>query len=178
MPGELHRLGAVAFVAVAGWVGFPDPAGDVRGGAGPDLTAVSVSHDRVSVTFRLRFATAPPLRVSERERWADMVLVAVDVPPRTLRRTSLGWSGADYWAGMHAGERTATVVRAGPRARNTVVGRPPAQVSGHTVTFSVRRALLGNPAWIEVAVAAGREGGGEGSDEAPARVAFHVVLSG
>ncbi|MGZ4389161.1 MAG: hypothetical protein ACXVZL_07255 [Gaiellaceae bacterium] len=56
--------------------------GDVRGGAGPDITSVWVSHTSQAVTFRVRFAKAPPLGASARQRWVDMLLIGIDVPPR------------------------------------------------------------------------------------------------
>lgn len=163
---------------------FPDPVGDVKGGAGPDLTSVSVSHTAAAVTFRLRFATAPPLGVSASERWVDMLLIGIDVPPRGLKRGSQGWAGADYFVGLHGTEKTAVLVKSGTRKnpKSTLLARYTVAVNGRTLSFSVRRRKLGNPVWFEFAVAAGRETSDQnatgGSDEAPARGAFHYRLTG
>ena len=118
MNGVLRRL-ALALLALALGLGastavaatiFRDAAGDVKGGAGPDLTSLSVSHTATAVTFRLRFAQAPPLGVSA-EGWVDMLLVGIDTPPRSLSRTPRGWYGLDYYAGLHGAEQTAVLVR-------------------------------------------------------------------
>jgi hypothetical protein len=55
---------ATALAATA----FPDPVGDVQGGPGPDITSVVVSHTASTVSFRFRFASAPPLGLSARAR--------------------------------------------------------------------------------------------------------------
>lgn len=193
MGERFHRLGVAATVLVLalGLTGlasgagrrFADPAGDVKGGAGPDLTLVSVSHTVSAVTLRFHFATAPPLGVSPKGRWIDMLLVGIDVPPRGLKRAATGWMGLDYYAGLHGMEKTAVLVRASPATRSQparVLARPKVTVSGRTLRFSISRSMLGNPAWIEFAVAAGRETSdqatGGGSDEAPNRGTFHYQL--
>jgi hypothetical protein len=193
MDGRFHRLEVAATLlvvalgsggAVAGaGSGFADPVGDVRGGAGPDLTLVSLSHSASTVTLRVRFAQAPPLRVSVKGRWIDMLLIGIDVPPRSLSRGAHGWTGLDYEAGLHGAETTAVVVRAAPATPSQpgrVVARPSVRVSGRTLSFSIARRTLGDPVWIEVVVAAGREmsgqAGGGGSDEAPNRGTFHYQL--
>lgn len=192
MSGRFHRLGvaAASLVLVLGLGGcgggtgrdFADPAGDVEGGAGPDLTLVSVSHTDSTVTFRFRFAKQPPLAANA-EEGVDMLLAGIDVPPRSLKRGPNGWWGLDYVAGLHGTEKTAVVVKpspAGPSRPSRVLGRPAVTVSGRTLSFSIRRATLGDPAWIELVVAAGRETSGEaaggGGDEAPASGAFHYDL--
>ena len=192
MGARFHRLGVAAGflvlalglgAAVAGaGAGFADPAGDVKGGAGPDLTLVSVSHTASTVTFRFRFAKAPPLGVSAKARWVDMLLAGIDVPPRSLKRTAQGWLGADYYVGAHGTERTAVLIKASshPSRPSKVLARPRITVEQQTLSFTVTRSALGSPAWIELAVAAGRETtdqtSGGGSDEAPARGAFHYQL--
>lgn len=187
----LHRLcivAAPAFVALAVGVSvagagasFPDPAGDVHGGAGPDLTTVSISHTASTVTFAFRFAKAPPLAVGVKERWVDMLLVLIDVPPRSLKQVGREWSGADYYLGTHGREGAGMLVRAPktPSANGRIVARPKAVVSGRTLRFSLRRAALGDPGSVEFVVAAGREtsteaGGGE--DFAPDDGTFHYQL--
>jgi hypothetical protein len=170
---------ATALAATA----FRDPVGDVKGGAGPDITSIVVSHTASTVTFRFRFASAPPLGVSARKGWVDMLLVGIDVPPRSLKRTPHGWVGLDYYAGLHGTQTTAILVKASPTRPSQpggVVARPKVTVRGRTLSFSLGRAKLGNPAWVEFVVAAGRETSGEasggGSDEAPNRGSFRYRL--
>lgn len=112
---------------------FPDPVGDVEGGAGPDIASISVSHTRSTVTFRLRFREAPPLGLNAREGWVDMLLIGIDVPPRGLKRTPNGWMGLDYYAGLHGTDKTAIVVKASPTNSSQprkVVARPKVTISG------------------------------------------------
>lgn len=161
---------------------FPDPVGDVQGGAGPDVTAISVSHTASTLTFRFRFAKAPPLGVSVSERWADMLLVGLDVPPRSLKRTAQGWRGLDFYFGTHGTEQSAMLLKSpkGPSGRGKVLARPPVAVNARTLSVVIARRLLGNPAWVEFVVAVGRETSdqtaGGGSDEAPTHGFFHYQL--
>jgi hypothetical protein len=193
MAGRLLRLEVAAALAVVGFglggagaaeTGFVDPAGDVIGGAGPDLTAIRVSHTASTVTFRIRFAEAPPLRMSVTGQWVDMLLIGIDVPPRSLKRAAHGWFGLDYYTGLHGADSTALVVKTSPARpeRNRVLARPKAIVRGRTLRFSISRKTLGNPAWIEFVVASGREmstqSSGGGGDEAPNRGVFHYELRG
>lgn len=191
MVGRLSQLGvaAAALLLAVGagaapprhGVTFADPAGDASGGPGPDLTAVTLSHTSSTVRFTVRFAKAPPLAASARGRFVDMLLIGIDVPPRGLWRGVDGWTGADYWAGLHGGGSTAVLVRV-PKAPGPArtVARPVVTTAGRTITFSVSRRALGNPRWLELVLAAGREGADEtgGSDEAPNFGVFHYDLSG
>ena len=167
--------------AAAAETSFPDPVGDTRGGPGPDITSVSLSRTSSTVTFRVRFAKAPPLGMSVKEQLVDMLVIGVDVPPRGLKRGPQGWMGADYYAGLHGTQTTAIVVKSSPtKPSQKVVARPNVKVVGRTVSFSISRAALGRPNWIEFVVAAGREASdqasGGGSDEAPSRGVFHYQL--
>jgi hypothetical protein len=189
MRARLHRatLVALAFVlagaaaSVAG-TGFGDPIGDVKRGTGPDITGVFVWHTASTVTFRVRFATAPPLSIGAREGWVDMLLVGIDVPPRGLTRSANGWRGLDYYAGLHGSDNVAMLVKtpAAQTGRGKTLARPRVTRSGRTLTFSLSRRLLGDPAWIEFVLAAGRETAkqtGGGGDEAPNRGTFHYRLN-
>jgi hypothetical protein len=191
MAERPHRLTIVAVLLLALSIGiptalaataFPDPVGDVQGGAGPDITSIAVSHTASTVTFRLRFASAPPLGFNARKRWADMLVIGIDVPPRSLKRGPHGWAGLDYYAGLHGSDRTAIVVKTSPTkpSRRSVLARPTVTVGGRTLSFSIGRSTLGNPAWIEFVAAAGREtsdqANGGGSDEAPNHGTFHYRL--
>lgn len=170
--------GAAKNVAGAG-TSFRDLSGDVQGGAGPDLTRVSVSQTASTVTFGFRFAKAPPLGVNVKKRWVDMLLVLIDVPPRGMKRVAGGWSRPDYFVGSHGTDTTGMLVKAGKTKQSSVIARPKVVVSGRTLSFSVSRSTLGNPAWIEFTVAAGRETSkatGGGSDSAPNSGTFHYAL--
>jgi hypothetical protein len=173
-------VGLGGAVAGAG-TDFSDPVGDVKGGAGPDLALITVSHTSSTVTFRFRFAKAPPLRGSIEGSWIDMLLVGIDVPPRSLKRTAQGWRGAEYYLGTHGTETTGVLVKASsnPSQPGKVLRRPVVTVRGITLVFTVSRRAIGNPAWIEFVAAAGRETSsqaGGGSDEAPSHGTFHYQL--
>ena len=93
---------------------YSDPAGDAT--LGPDVRSVTVSNTSTDVTFRIRFATAPALRVSQRGRWIDMLLIGIDVPPLGPRPIPDGdWLGANFAAGFHgpANDRDARAAREG-----------------------------------------------------------------
>jgi hypothetical protein len=193
MGGRFHRLRVAAALLIVGLAlagaaagaetGFADPVGDVEGGAGPDLPMVSVFHTRSTVTFRFRFAKAPPLGMSVKGRWVDMSLIGIGAPPREVKRGMHGWAGLDFYAGLHGREKTTIVVKTSPTRPSQptrVLARPKVTVSGRTLSFLVSRNTLGDPAWIEFVVAAGREtsdqASGGGSDEAPNRGTFHYQL--
>jgi hypothetical protein len=164
---------------------YSDRAGDVEGGSGPDIVSLKVSNTRTNVTFVVRFAKAPPLRVSAREGWVDMLLIGVDVPPLGPRPITPGgeWRGANFALGTHGPSRTGRMVR--------LTGTIPAEsrrvatfgivVSGSTLTFSIPRRALGNPGWFTFMTAAAREladeGRGGGADFAPARGTFRYALT-
>ena len=162
---------------------YPDRAGDVRGGPGPDITSVTVSNRRTTVTFRIRFAQAPPLRAGTRGGWVDMLLVGVDVPPLGPLPVRPGgeWRGANFALGTHGPSRRGQLVRLGPREHGLVAAFD-VVTRGSTVTFSVPRRALGSPAWFTFSVAAAREtaegGDGGGFDVAPSRGTFRYALTG
>jgi hypothetical protein len=154
-------LGAALFVALAAACGgaswprsYDDPAGDVE--LGPDITSVRVSRTETEVTFALRFATEAPLRVNESERWIDMVLIGVDVPPLGPEPVVPGgeWRGADFALGTHGPSQTGKLVRL--NGRN--VTDFDIVTNGSTLTFSIPSRALGDPGWFTFVVAAAREG--------------------
>jgi len=158
---------------------YPDPVGDVKAGTGPDLVSISISNTHKAITFRVRFANAPPLGISEKEKWVDMLLVAVDVPPRGLKRGSGDWQGIDFALGVHGWGGKGGLVRPGSEER---VWFPVSQ-AGRTLTFTVARRHLGNPAWFDFVATAARETEDESQagarpDYAPARGVFHYRLTG
>lgn len=174
----LFLVSGVAFAATR----YPDRVGDVQGRVGPDLAAITISNTTTAVTFRVRFGKAPPLRVSSRDGWVDMLLIGIDVPPLGPRPTAPGgeWRGADFALGTHGPSRTGVLVRLG-RGVNRRVERFKIVTSGSTLTFSVPRTALGNPAWFTFSVAAAREMDDEpsdrGVDAVPARGTLPYTLT-
>ena len=181
--------------ATTGPTTFRDPVGDVAGGAGPDLVSVTVSNTPADVTFGIRFAEAPPLRVSPSDGWIDMVLVGIDVPPYGPPPTLTGWMGVDYVAGLHGAQRDVRFRRmrvsadgdeqpgataGGAAAAPGRVARLGATVDGATLRFAIPRRLLGDPPSFAFDVATGREGGpvAGGSDSAPSSGTFHYEIAG
>ncbi len=160
---------------------YTDPTGDVNG-AGPDVVAVTVSNTASSVSFRVRFASAPPLRVSSRGKWVDMLLIGIDVPPLGPPPSTPGgeWRGADYALGTHGPSAIGQLVRLGTKATSPPI-RFRIVADGRTLRFSIPRRALGSPRWFKFSVAAAREGesrgGGVGFDVAPARGTLRYELS-
>jgi len=171
---------AMCGLAVAA-TSYRDPGGDVKGGGGPDIISLKVSNTPSTITFRIRFAETPPLRISTRERWVDMLLIGIDVPPLGPRPAAPGgeWRGADFALGTHGPSKTGRLVRLGKRTARVATFE--IVTAGPTVTFSVARRALDNPAWFAFNVAAAREqneGTGGGVDVSPDRGTFRYVLTG
>ena len=177
-----------AFVLLCGIAyaakGYPDRAGDVAGESGPDLVSIGLSNTKASITFRVRFANAPPLRVSARQKWVDMLLIGIDVPPVGPRPVTPGgeWPGANFALGTHGPSKTGQLVRLGNGITRSSrqVGTFRVVTRGATVTFSIPRRLLGSPRWFMFTVATARERdatSGGGIDLAPARGTFRYALT-
>lgn len=162
---------------------YPDRVGDVARGSGPDIVSLTVSNTAERITFRIRFAETPPLRVNARDKWVDMLLLGVDVPPFGPRPVSPGgeWPGADFALGAHGPSATGQLVRLRAKARSPWV-RFRVVTVGSTVMFSIPRASLGDPARFTFSVAAAREAESEstgtGIDLAPDRGTFFYRLTG
>jgi hypothetical protein len=176
----LFLICGVAFAAKS----YPDRVGDVTGGTGPDIASVTVSNTKTKVTFGVRFVKAPPLRVNQREGWIDMLLIGIDVPPLGPRPTIPGgeWRGANFALGTHGPSKTGLMVRLGQGEYRQVASFK-IVTSGSTLTFTIPRRALGNPAWFAFTVAAAREmeeeeATGGGFDIAPARGTFRYALTG
>lgn len=155
---------------------YPDRVGDVRSGTGPDIASVTVSKTKTKVTFDVRFAEAPPLRINQSEGWVDMLLIGVDVPPLGPRPIPGGeWLGANFALGTHGPSKTGLMVRLGQNipVEQRQLGKFKIVTHGSTMTFSIPSRSLGNPNWFTFQVAAAREmvaGEQSGSaDFAPAR---------
>ena len=159
-------LGAALIAALAAACGgrswptsYGDPVGDVD--RGPDLASVRVSNTDAEVTFAVRFASEPPLRVDAEEGWVDMLLIGIDVPPLGPEPVGPGgeWRGADFALGAHGPSTTGALVRIGG-GRVVDVDMV---TTGTTLTFSIPRSALGDPERFTFTVAAAREQGDEGT---------------
>jgi len=176
----------VATGVAAGATTFPDRPNDQTPAAGPDIRSVMLSHTRTTITFRVRFATAPPLRVSTKNSWVDMLLIGIDVPPigPPPRAPGAEWPGADFAWGTHGPSSTALLVRLGSRVAPAggTVATLAVVTRGSTVSVSIRRRALGDPAWFRFSVAAAREAATPqaegGVDLAPDRGTFRYSAAG
>ena len=188
-PGQV--LGAFVLASLSVFVGtalpaktYPDATRDVKGGR-PDIAAVRVSNSTTKITFAFRLTTAPPLRVSARAGWVDMLLLGIDaLPLGPVPVAPEGeWRGADLAAGTHGPSMTGVVVRLPktPGGRSRQLARFPIVTIGSTLTFSIPRSLLGGARWFTFTVAAARESAEESGDGAfdivPARGTLRYVLT-
>lgn len=157
-----------------------DPAGDVTAATGPDVVAVTVERDDETITFRVRFAAAPALKVSEEEGWIDMLLIGIDVPPLGPPPATPGgeWRGADYALGTHGPSERGTLVRLTASASEDEATSEkradiPIETDGATLSLPVPRDELGDPGTLALSIAAAREWT-EAKDE-PAGVTLDIV---
>jgi hypothetical protein len=167
---------AFASTSYADWVG------DVKGGSAPDIASVTLSNSASTITFRIRFVNAPPLSVNAGEKWVDMLLIGIDVPPLGPRPATPGgeWPGANYALGTHGPSSTGQLVRLG-KTHSTRAIAFEIVTRGRTLSFSIPRRALGNPAWFTFEIAAARETegetGGGGVDVTPGRGTHRYQLS-
>ncbi len=150
----------VSGAAASGTVRHRDAVGDVKGGSGPDITAVTALEQAGRIAFRVEFAKAPPLTFSKPRGYTDMLIIGISTTDKTSPKQ------ANWFLGVHGADlKRVSLVRAG---RTGVVRVAPAVVSGRILTLSLDPRRIGNPKAIRFSVAAGREmqaGGGE--DYAP-----------
>jgi hypothetical protein len=149
-----------------------DPAGDVPAATGPDVVGVAVERDDDTITFRVRFATAPPLDLSDQDGWVDMLLIGIDIPPMGAAPVSPGgeWRAADFACGTHGPSASGVLVRlaavrAAPEKRASI----PIETDGATLSLSIPRSELGDPETFAVSIAAARERNEPGDESAGAK---------
>jgi hypothetical protein len=123
---------------------------------------VTVERDDTTITFRVEFADAPPLAVSEEEGWIDMILVGVDVPPPGPAPVAPGgeWPGVDFAFGTHGPSETAMLVQLGAAGGGAAPEREAdidLETDEATLVFRVPRDELGDPETMAVSVASARE---------------------
>ncbi len=160
---------------------YTDRVGDAKGA--PDVASVALSNTASTITFRVRFANAPPLRISSREGWVDMLLIGIDVPPLGPPRTTPGgeWPGANFALGTHGPSHVGRLVRLGKK-RSTQVSTFKIVTRGRMLSFSIPRRALGSPRWFDYSVATAREEveekpGRGGADVVPQRGTSRYHLS-
>jgi hypothetical protein len=174
----LLAVSAAAFAARS----YSDRVGDVKGGSGPDLTSLTLSSTRTTVTFRVRFTHAPPLRASTRDGWVDMLLIGIDVPPLGPLPVRPGgeWRGANFAVGTHGPSTTGLLVHL-DRGTSRQVARFRVVTRGSSLVFSIPRRALGNPSWFTFNAAVAREladgDAGGGVDVAPEHGTFRYLLA-
>jgi hypothetical protein len=151
-----------------------DPAGDVAAAIGPDVVGVSVERDDEVVTFRVRFAAAPPLAMSEEGGWIDMLLIGIDVPPLGPAPVTPGgeWRGLDYALGTHGPSQSGMLVRLTARngeATSEKRAEVPIEIDGAALSLSVASVELGDADTFALSIAAAREWNETGNEPAGAK---------
>ncbi len=158
-------LGGLVVVPIAASdssLSYRDPAGDVKGGPGPDIRSVSALDRAGRISFRIGFVKAPPLAVSTKQGFTDMLLVTIWTTGK------IGSKQPHYWLGVHGADLTHVALVNAVKKSTVLLG--PAVVSGKSVTLSLDSRRIGNPKTIRFSVVAGREmnkGPGGGGDSAP-----------
>lgn len=156
---------------------YGDPAGDVSGGAGPDIVSVTISQpDSGKVSFAVEFTTDPPLAVDVARGSTDMLMVLLDIgQPATSEQD------ADYAIGVHGANLTQSVREGAPLSAHRKkpdgtwdydlrMGVVAVSVDGRTLTLTLPLDAIGNPDRLRFELGAGREGPGGtsgGSDRCP-----------
>jgi len=144
---------------------FTDPAGDVAGGAGPDIVSVAVSQpDSGRISFAVEFASDPPLAVDVAQGSTDMLMVLLDTG-----QPAASEQDADYATGVHGANLAQSVSEGAPLSAPSKkpdgtwdyglrMGAVAVAVEGKTVTLTLPLDAIGNPDRLRFELAAGREG--------------------
>lgn len=168
-----RRIGLAALVvglaifaagSSAGGVSHRDAATDVKGGPGPDITAVTAYERAGQLRFRIEFEKAPPLAFGTKPGFTDMLIVTISTTGKIDPRR------ANYYLGVHGAALKRVMLVRLPQRHAVLLG--PALVSGRSLTLSLSPRRIGDAESIRFSVAAGREmneGAGGGEDHAPNR---------
>ena len=144
---------------------YEDPAGDVPGGAGPDIVAVTVSQpEGPLVSLSVELASEPPLGYDLESWTTDMIWIGLDTQPVTdIEQGSeyvIGVHGADLQEAAETGAHLYDSSGDGSALFWRVVD---VAVDGPTVTLTVDRKLIGDPDVMSFFVATIIEGEEEAS---------------
>lgn len=164
-------------------VRFGDPVGDTKGGVGPDIVAVTVSQpDAATVRFSIEFAVAPPLGIDTAAGSTDTLMVFMGTQPDTATTLKnlfvMGLHGATIQDEAANGAHLSVPPDESRTLRERVVK---VTVDGATVTMTLTREILGNPAKLYFMVGVGREGPADqtsGGDTCPDTAGEYTFTSG
>jgi hypothetical protein len=157
-------------------VRYEDAVGDVDGGPGPDIVAVTVSQpDRAGVSIGVEFASEPPISYSTEDDpyWTDMLSVFIGTGAGGVAIGPEGGLQIDFGVGLHG----ATLPRHLDEGvdlhggGDMLEGAVQVTVDGPTLTLTFPRESLGDPERMMFVVVAEREIGnaeeGGGQDVYP-----------
>jgi hypothetical protein len=149
-------------LATPSLVRYEDPVGDVAGGMGPDIVAVTVSQpDPASVSISVEFASEPPLTydLEADPRWADVLSVAIGTGPDGVTADPDGHPVTDFDTGVHGVTLERDLEQGAVLASEAgfLEGAVKVAVDGPTVTLTLTRESLGDPDRIMFTMLAGRE---------------------
>jgi hypothetical protein len=175
-PGPAASLPAMLATPVL--VRYEDPAGDIDGGIGPDIVAVTLSQaDPDSVSIAVEFATAPPLGHDLEAGWTDMLLIVGATGPEGVVPLPTEGVDADFATGLHGANLQESVAQGAPLNIGDRMDEHAVEVTvdGATATLTLTRESLGDPdrivflMWtVREGVSDGETGGGDAfPDNAP-----------
>ena len=157
-------------------VRYEDGVGDVEGGPGPDIVAVTVSQpDIASVSIGVEFASEPPISYSTEDDpyWTDMLSVLIGTGAGGVAIGPGGGLQLDFGVGLHGAtlprhlDEGVDLLGGGDRLERAVQ----VTVDGPTLTLTFPRESLGDPERMMFIVFAEREIGnaeaGGGQDVHP-----------
>lgn len=163
-------------VAAPTLVRYEDGVGDVEGGPGPDIVAVTVSQpDTASVSIGVEFASEPPISYSTEDDpyWTDMLSILIGTGAGGVASGPGGGLQLDFGVGLH-GATLASHLDEGVDLHgggDMLEGAVQVTVDGPTLTLTFPRESLGDPERMMFIVVAEREIGnaeeGGGQDVYP-----------
>jgi hypothetical protein len=140
---------------------YEDPVGDVPGGVGPDIVAVTISEPWESlVSFEVEFATAPPITYDLETMTTDQLTIGLSSRPETV-----AFEEFEYMLMVH-GATLAEEAEIGaalydstqPEGDEVFWRVVDVAVDGPTVTLTFDWKLVGDPDTLAFFVGASSEG--------------------